>query len=141
MEGFELPPTNAKTESATACGDDETEMLLSLLSEVEEQLAISRGCVHDASNKFEEGKEFEVRARCIVQTAIQNASEGRLLDWFQVAAAERAKDAQLSETTRRKLQRRAQAMMYPLHLLCIPLRTLTFHLKLEEDHYFPPTAS
>ncbi len=39
---------------------DDTELLLSLLAEVEEQLAISRGCVHDASNKFEEGKEFEV---------------------------------------------------------------------------------
>ena len=40
--------------------NDDTELLLSLLAEVEEQLAISRGCVHDASNKFEEGKEFEV---------------------------------------------------------------------------------
>ncbi len=39
---------------------EDTELLLSLLAEVEEQLAISRGCVHDASNKFEEGKEFEV---------------------------------------------------------------------------------
>jgi hypothetical protein len=42
--------------------------------------------MHDASNKFEEGKEFEV------------------------AAAERAKDTQLSEATRKKLQRRAQLM-------------------------------
>ncbi len=40
---------------------EDTELLLSLLAEVEEQLAISRGCVHDASNKFEEGKEFEVK--------------------------------------------------------------------------------
>ncbi len=39
---------------------DDSELLLSMLAEVDEQLAISRGCVHDASNKFEEGKEFEV---------------------------------------------------------------------------------
>lgn len=52
-------------------------------SQVDEQIAVSRGCVHDASAKFEEGKEFET------------------------AAAERAKEAQLSEATRKKLQRRA----------------------------------
>ena len=44
---------------------DDTEMLLSMLAEVDEQLAISRGCVHDASNKFEEGKEFEVDLKWI----------------------------------------------------------------------------
>jgi predicted secreted protein len=56
------------------------------IAQVDEQIAVSRGCIHDASNKFEEGKEFEV------------------------AAAERAKDTQLSEATRKKLQRRAQLM-------------------------------
>ena len=54
--------------------------------QVDEQIAISRGCVHDANTKFEEGKEFEE------------------------AAAERAKEAQLSEATRKKLQRRAMVI-------------------------------
>ena len=64
--------------------EDDTELLLCLLAEVEEQIAESRACVHGASNKLEESKEFET------------------------ASAERQKEAQLSEATRRKLQRRSQ---------------------------------
>ncbi len=64
--------------------EDDTELLLCLLAEVEEQISESRACVHGASNKLEESKEFEA------------------------ASAERQKEAQLSEATRRKLQRRAQ---------------------------------
>jgi chromosome segregation ATPase len=64
--------------------EDDTELLLCLLAEVEEQIAESRACVHGASNKLEESKEFEA------------------------ASAERQKEAQLSEATRRKLQRRSQ---------------------------------
>ena len=64
--------------------EDDTELLLCLLAEVEEQIAESRACVHGASNKLEESKEFEA------------------------ASTERQKEAQLSEATRRKLQRRAQ---------------------------------
>ena len=52
--------------------------------QVEEQFSESRGCVQGASSKLEEGKEFEA------------------------AAAERSRDQQLSEATRRKLQRRSQ---------------------------------
>ena len=55
-----------------------------LLAEVEEQISESRACVHGASNKLEESKEFEA------------------------ASNERQKEAQLSEATRRKLQRRSQ---------------------------------
>ena len=64
--------------------EDDTELLLCLLAEVEEQISESRACVHGASNKLEESKEFET------------------------ASAERQKEAQLSEATRRKLQRRSQ---------------------------------
>eukprot|EP00960_Hanusia_phi_P021117 623905-Hanusia_phi.AAC.2 len=53
---------------------------------VEEQINEARASVHGAANKFEEGKEFEA------------------------AAAERAKESQLSEATRRKLQRRSQIL-------------------------------
>ncbi|KAJ1491362.1 hypothetical protein T484DRAFT_1882925 [Baffinella frigidus] len=63
---------------------NDTELLLCLLAEVEEQFSESRGCVQGASSKLEEGKEFEA------------------------AAAERSRDQQLSEATRRKLQRRSQ---------------------------------
>lgn len=55
-----------------------------MLAEVEEQISESRACVHGASNKLEESKEFEA------------------------ASTERQKEAQLSEATRRKLQRRSQ---------------------------------
>ena len=54
IRGFKFELENMDNEN------EDTELLLSLLAEVEEQLARSRGCVHDASNKFEEGKEFEV---------------------------------------------------------------------------------
>ncbi|MGB1601493.1 MAG: hypothetical protein ACPIOQ_52645, partial [Promethearchaeia archaeon] len=39
--------------------EDDTEMLMCLLAEVEEQISESRACVHGASNKLEESKEFE----------------------------------------------------------------------------------
>jgi len=76
------PPDS--TLSQALRNEDDTELLLCLLAEVEEQIAESRACVHGASNKLEESKEFEA------------------------ASTERQKEAQLSEATRRKLQRRAQ---------------------------------
>jgi hypothetical protein len=112
VPGFEFE-MNESTE-----GD--TELLLSLLAEVEEQLAISRGCVHDASNKFEEGKEFEVMILGQAGTDIVDH-----LNPLQIAASERAKDSQLSETTRRKLQKRAQAMSMNTYISLIIYRSLS----------------
>jgi len=78
------PPDSTLSPLQALRNEDDTELLLCLLAEVEEQIAESRACVHGASNKLEESKEFEA------------------------ASTERQKEAQLSEATRRKLQRRAQ---------------------------------
>jgi len=78
------PAPDTHTPPQAPPNEDDTELLLCLLAEVEEQISESRACVHGASNKLEESKEFEA------------------------ASAERQKEAQLSEATRRKLQRRAQ---------------------------------